>query len=69
MKLLLLLSIVVLACTISPEPLATCSMPDSIMRDFPISLNEIQTLNVNDIFKGYNLNYTLTGAPDFVNLR
>ena len=69
MRLLLIISIVVLAAAISPEPIPTCSRPDSVERIFPISVNEVQTFNVNDIFKGYNLNYTLVGAPDFVYLR
>ncbi len=69
MKLLLLLSIIALASCISPEPVPTCSKPDVHLKDCPISLNEMQTFNVNDIFKGYNLNYTLNGAPDFVYLR
>lgn len=69
MRLILLLSIIVLALTISPEPVPTCSKPDITLKDFPISVNEIQTFNVNDIFRGYNLNFTLNGAPDFVYMR
>lgn len=69
MRLLLLLAITVLAMALSPEPVPTCSVPDITLKDLPISLNEIQTFNINDIFKGYNLNYTLVGAPNFVFLR
>jgi hypothetical protein len=69
MKLILLLSIVVLALTISPEPVPTCNVPHFTLKDFPISLNEIQNFNANDIFQGYNLNYSLIGAPNFVFMR
>lgn len=61
MKLILLLSIVIVALAISPEPIPTCSQPDITLKDLPISPFEIQTFNLNDIFKGYNLNYTLVG--------
>ncbi len=69
MKLLLLLSFLVLAMTISPEPVPTCSKPDIAMKDMPISPSEVQSYNLNEIFKGYNLNYSLVGAPSFVHLR
>ena len=29
----------------------------------------MQTYNLNDIFKGYNLNYTLIAEPNFAQLR
>lgn len=69
MKLVLLLSIIVLVLTISPEPVPTCSRPDITLKDLPISLKEVQHFNLNDIFKGYNLNYSLIGAPEWVHLR
>lgn len=69
MKLILLLSIVVLLSAMSPEPVPTCSTPQIKLKDLPISLNEIQTFNANELFKGYNLNYSLVGAPDFVYMR
>lgn len=69
MKLLLLLSIIILAFSLSPEPVPTCSVPDVTLKDFPISIDEIQSFNANEIFTGYNLNFTLVGAPDFVLLR
>jgi len=69
MKLFLLLSVVIVVYTISSEPVPTCSSPYIGFRDFPISLNEIQQFNANEIFKGYNLNYTLINAPDFVYMR
>lgn len=37
--------------------------------DFPISLQEVQTYNMNNIFSGYNLNITVPQAPKFVYLR
>jgi hypothetical protein len=37
--------------------------------DFPISLQETQTFNPNELFKGYNLRYELLNGPDFVYLR
>jgi len=57
MKLFLLLSIVIVAFAISPEPIPTCSRPDVTLKDLPISPDEMQHFNLNDIFKGYNLNY------------
>ena len=69
MKLFILLAIVVLAYSISPEPVPTCSTPHITLKDFPISLQETQSFNANDIFRGYNLNYSLIGAPNFVFMR
>lgn len=69
MRLLLLLSIIVIAFAISPEPVPTCSRPDITLKDLPISPYETQSFNINDNFKGYNLQYTLIGQPDFVSLR
>lgn len=69
MRLILLLSLVVIALCLSPEPVPTCSAPHITLKDLPISLNEIQTFNPNEMFHGYNLNYTLLGNPDFVNIR
>lgn len=69
MKHILLLSIIVLAFGLSPEPVPTCNVPHITLKDLPISLNEVQSFNVNDIFKGYNLNYSLIGAPSFAFLR
>lgn len=70
MRLLLLLSlIVVMVLGLSPEPVPTCSKPDILLKDLPISPFEVQSFNMNDIFKGYNLNYQLIGQPDFVTLR
>ena len=61
MKPLLLFSLVIVALAISPEPVPTCSRPDITLKDLPISPNEMQTYNLNDIFKGYNLKYNLIG--------
>lgn len=69
MRQLVLLSLIVIAIAISPEPVPTCSRPHVVLKDLPISPNEIQSFNMNDIFKGYNLNYQLIGAPNFVHLR
>lgn len=42
---------------LSPEPVPTCSKPDILLKDLPISPFEVQSFNMNDIFKGYNLKY------------
>jgi len=65
----LLSLLIVIAFSISPEPLPTCSKPHITLKDLPISPFEVQSFNMNDIFKGYNLNYQLFGQPDFVMLR
>jgi len=70
MRQIFLLSIlIVIVFSISPEPVPTCSKPDITLKDLPISPFEVQSFNLNDIFKGYNLNYQLIGNPDFVTLR
>ncbi len=61
MKVFLVLSLLIVAIAISPEPIPSCSRPNITLKDLPISPNEMQTYNLNDIFKGYNINYTLIG--------
>ena len=69
MKLILLLSIAILSLALSPEPVPTCNVPQITLKEFPITINEIQHFNANDFFKGYNLNYSLIDAPSFVYMR
>ena len=58
------------AMALSPEPAPTCSPPTVFFKEFPITLNEIQTFNVDDLFTGFNLQYNLSSsAPDFVHFR
>lgn len=47
MKLILLLSILIVALAISPEPKPTCSKPAVTLKDLPISPQEMQTFNMN----------------------
>lgn len=56
--------------TYSPEPLPTCTTPKIQLNQFPISLHEVQSFPVDDLFTGFNLDFNLTDdAPDFVLLR
>ena len=61
-----------LACTalcLSPEPLPTCTTPKIQLNMLPVSLNEIQTFNLNNLFTGFNLDFNLSSStPDFVYL-
>ena len=60
------------ACTalcLSPEPLPTCTTPKIQLNMLPVSLNEIQTFNLNNLFTGFNLDFNLSSStPDFVYL-
>jgi hypothetical protein len=57
------------ASSLSPEPLAVCTSPTAEFNDFPISLQETQSFNPNEMFRGYNLRYELLNPPDFVYIR
>lgn len=68
----LLLGLALLLTVVSPAskaPVPTCNSPKINLLDFPISLHETQTYNMNDIFSGYNLNLTIPTKPSFVNIR
>lgn len=54
---LLFFTLIALASSLSPEPLAVCAAHRAEMNDYPISLQETQTFNPNDLFRGYNLRY------------
>jgi len=69
-KLWLLLAAVLLSlAAASRVPVPSCSSPKINLQDFPISLQETQSFDMNDIFSGYNLNITIPNRPDFVFLR
>jgi len=53
----------------SKAPVPTCNAPDVTLGQFPISLHETQTYNMNDIFTGYNLNMSIPVKPNFVYIR
>ena len=55
--LLVTVLLVTLGAGLSPEPIPTCSTPKIELRNLPVSLNEIQTFNVNDLFTGFNLDF------------
>lgn len=68
--LLVAVLLLVAAAGLSPEPIPSCSTPNIVLQDLPVSLNEIQSFNVNDIFTGFNLDFELSSTtPDFVYLR
>ena len=49
-----------------PAPVPTCSASQPLIK-FPISPEEIRRDNLNHIFKGFNLQYSLAKtAPSFV---
>ncbi len=53
----------------SPEPVPSCTAPRFQMSDIPISLNEVQSYNLDEYFTGFNLEFNLSStAPDFVYL-
>lgn len=53
----------------SPEPLPTCTTPKIQLSSLPVSLNEIQSINLNNLFTGFNLDFNLSSStPDFVYL-
>jgi hypothetical protein len=53
----------------SKVPVPTCTSPKVALQDFPISLHETQSFDMNDVFSGYNLNITIPTKPEFVFLR
>lgn len=50
-------------------PLPTCSGPKYGSQDLPISLQEVQTFRMDDLFTGYNLNFSIPNQPNFVQFR
>lgn len=64
-----LLVLVWTASCVSPEPVPTCTTPKIQLNELPISVNEVQTFDLNNIFTGFNLDFNLSAtAPDFVYL-
>jgi hypothetical protein len=61
--LLLLVTILLTTALASKVPIPTCNSPRIQLSDLPISLQETQTFNMNDIFSGYNLNITIPTKP------
>lgn len=66
LSLVLLLLVGVLA---SKAPYPTCSSPKVQLNDLPISLYETQTFHLNEIFHGYNLDFSIPTKPGHVTLR
>lgn len=66
---LLVLAAVLCAVLASKVPIPTCNSPKVTFNDFPISLQETQSFNMNDYFSGYNLKITIPNRQDFVYLR
>lgn len=67
---LLCLALLLTLSAASKVPVPTCSSPKTPLLDLPISINEVQSWNLNDIFSGYNLNITIPSSkPEFVFLR
>ncbi len=62
--------VVSIASGLSPEPIPTCTPPKYEANDIPISLNEVQSYDLDDYFTGFNLEFNLSSsAPDFVYLK
>lgn len=53
--LLSILLVLALVASQSPEPIPTCTGPRFEPNDLPISINEVQTYNLDDYFTGFNL--------------
>jgi hypothetical protein len=47
----------------SKVPVPVCNAPRVSLNDLPISLDEIQTFNMNDIFSGYNIRLSIDKKP------
>jgi hypothetical protein len=59
-KSMMLLVIGLLAIAMASKiPLPTCNAPKLALSSLPITLDETQTYNMNDIFSGYNLKLTI----------
>ena len=41
----------------SPEPLPTCTTPKIQLNKLPVSVNELQTYDLNNLFTGFNLQF------------
>lgn len=67
--LFLALLLISVGSAMSPEPVPSCTSPRFQMSDIPISLNEVQSYNLDEYFTGFNLEFNLSSsAPDFVYL-
>lgn len=62
---LLILAIFAFLAQTSNVPAPTCSSPHYGYKDLPISLQESQTFNLDDIFSGYNLSFSISNKPNF----
>lgn len=47
----------------SRTPLPSCNAPRLAETTLPITLDETQTYNMNDLFSGYNLRLTIESKP------
>jgi hypothetical protein len=47
----------------SRTPLPSCNAPLLAETTLPITLDETQTYNMNDLFSGYNLRLTIESKP------
>ena len=47
----------------SKVPIPVCNAPRVALNDLPISLDETQTFNMNDIFSGYNVRLSIDQKP------
>jgi len=65
--LLALLSVQILS--ISRAPIATCNSPRQGMIELPISLQETQSFNLDDMFSGYNLAFSIPNQNNYTYLR
>lgn len=66
MLVLMVLMTMVLA---SKVPVPSCNAPRINLQDLPISLQETQTYRMDDLFTGYNLNFSIPSKPSFVGIR
>jgi hypothetical protein len=53
----------------SQLPFPTCNSPNLAPSDVPIALDESQFFNMDDIFSGYNLKFSVKNGPSFVDLK
>lgn len=64
----LLALLFVLSTCASRQPTPNCTAPKVILRDLPISPQEMQSFNLNNFFTGYNLNISANTKPEFATL-
>jgi hypothetical protein len=47
----------------SKVPIPVCNAPKVGLNNLPITLDETQTYNMNDIFSGYNIKLSIQSKP------